>query len=78
MARLRLFGQAREAACTASDEVPGDCVAEVVAAATHRYGDDFARLAAICRVWVNGEEALPTTAVGADDEVALLPPVSGG
>ena len=31
-----------------------------------------------CRVWVNGEEARPETSVAVDDEVAVLPPVSGG
>lgn len=29
-------------------------------------------------IWVNGEPADGATAVGADDEVAVLPPVSGG
>jgi molybdopterin converting factor small subunit len=30
------------------------------------------------RVWVNGDEAEPDTPVGDDDEVAVIPPVSGG
>jgi len=30
------------------------------------------------RVWVNGEPADATTTVGDTDEVAVLPPVSGG
>jgi len=29
-------------------------------------------------VWVNGEPAEPDVPVGETDEVALLPPVSGG
>ncbi len=78
MAGLRLFGPAADAAGTRSDTVPGATVADVVAEAVRRYGDGFARVAAICRVWVNGDQASPDTPVGDGDEVALLPPVSGG
>lgn len=78
MAGLRLFGPAADAAGTRSDTVPGATVADVVATASERYGDGFARVAAICRVWVNGDQASPETPVGDGDEVALLPPVSGG
>ena len=31
-----------------------------------------------CRIWVNGEEVTPETPVTERDEVAILPPVSGG
>jgi molybdopterin converting factor small subunit len=76
--RLLLFGQAREAAGTAHDEVEGGNVAEVVSAACSRYGVRFSEVAAICRVWVNGEPASPGRALCDGDEVAMLPPVSGG
>jgi molybdopterin converting factor small subunit len=33
---------------------------------------------ATSRVWVNGEEAPSATVLSAGDEVAVLPPVSGG
>jgi molybdopterin converting factor small subunit len=75
---LRLFAAAREAAGTGRDVVPGATVDEVIAEATRRYGDDFARLLPACRVWVNGDNADGTTALGEHDEVAVLPPVSGG
>lgn len=78
MATLRLFAQIREAAGTGSAEVDGSTVAEIVAAATARFGGDFEALLPTCRVWVNGEPALETDTVSPDDEVALLPPVSGG
>jgi molybdopterin converting factor small subunit len=73
-----MFAQAREAAGTNRDDVPGATVSEVLAAATARYGDAFARVLPTCKVWVNGEPAGPDQAVGAADEVAVLPPVSGG
>ncbi len=78
MAKLRLFAAAREAAGTGRDVVPGATVDEVIAAAVARYGEGFAAVLAQCRVWVNGEGADGSTAVADDDEVAVLPPVSGG
>jgi molybdopterin converting factor small subunit len=78
MAVLRLFAAARTAAGTARDLVPGGTVAEVLAAARARYGDEFAAVLPTCAVWLNGEPALGAAPVTADDEVAVLPPVSGG
>jgi molybdopterin synthase sulfur carrier subunit len=78
MATLRLFAAAREAAGTGRDIVPGATVDEVIAAAVARYGADFATVLPQCRIWVNGESAEGETPVSDDDEVAVLPPVSGG
>ena len=78
MATLRLFAQIREAAGTGSAEIEGQTVAEIVSAATARFGADFEALVPTCRIWVDGEPALETDVVAADAEVALLPPVSGG
>jgi molybdopterin converting factor small subunit len=78
VAVLRLFAQAREAAGTTRDEVSGATVDEVLAAARARYGAPFAAVLQTCRVWVNGEPADGADPVAAGDEVAVLPPVSGG
>ncbi len=78
MAVLRLFASAREAAGTGRDTMPGSTVADVLAAARDRYGDEFAAVLRTCRVWVNGTGAEADSPVGEDDEVAVLPPVSGG
>jgi molybdopterin synthase sulfur carrier subunit len=78
VATLRLFASAREAAGTGRDDVPGDTVADVLSAATARYGPGFAELLASCQVWRNGEPTEPSDPVSADDEIAILPPVSGG
>jgi sulfur-carrier protein len=78
MAVLRLFAQAREAAGSARDTVDGATVDEVLAAARARYGDGFTALLPNCRIWLNGEPAHGDDPVMADDEVAVLPPVSGG
>ena len=79
MARLRLFGPAAEAAGTSSDSLAGSDVDEVLALATERYGNDFAAVLKSCRIWVNGDVvASGAQRVGPGDEVAVLPPVSGG
>jgi len=78
VATLRLFASAREAAGTGRDDLPGQTVGELLATATDRYGPAFVQVLATCRVWVNGESATSDTVISANDEVAVLPPVSGG
>jgi molybdopterin converting factor small subunit len=78
VAVIRLFAQVREAAGVARDELDGATVDEVLVAASARYGAGFAALLPTCKVWVNGEPAEPSTSVTAADEIAVLPPVSGG
>jgi MoaD family protein len=75
---LRLFAAAREAAGTAREEIEGTTVDEVLANAIERHGDGFGALLPSCRVWVNGDEVDPSTVLAETDEVAVLPPVSGG
>jgi molybdopterin synthase sulfur carrier subunit len=53
-------------------------VREVLDAAIAKFGPDFADVLSTCRVWVNGEAVALDDAVSSTDEVAVLPPVSGG
>lgn len=78
MARLRLLGPARDAAGVRGDEIPSDTVGELLTRARSRYGAPFAEVLAASRIWVNGRPADPDTPVTSTDEVAVLPPVSGG
>ncbi len=78
MAVLRLFAAAREAAGTGADTFPGATVREVLDAAQARYGRAFAAVLATSKVWCNGEEADADAPIGDTDELAVLPPVSGG
>lgn len=78
MAIVRLFAAARDAAGTGRDVVPGDTVGEVLDEARRRYGDRFEAVLTTCKVWVNGEPAAALDTIGAADELAVLPPVSGG
>ena len=78
MATLRLFAAAREAAGTGRTTVEGATVGAVLAEAEARFGEAFRSVLGTSRVWVNGEPATRDRPVSADDEVAVLPPVSGG
>ncbi len=78
MATVRLFASVREAAGTGRDTIDGTTVGEVVDAAVDRYGGEFAALLPTSKVWVNGQPADRDTPVEPTDELAVLPPVSGG
>ena len=75
---LRLFAGAREAAGTGRDDIPGGTVADVLDGARARYGAAFSELLGHCAIWCNGEPCELDQPVGDGDEVAVLPPVSGG
>jgi molybdopterin converting factor small subunit len=78
MARLRLFANLREIAGSSEVEIRGDTVGAVLDRAADRYGQEFKRTLEHARVWINGEPADAADPVGRLDEVALIPPVSGG
>lgn len=75
---LRLFAAAREAAGTGRDQIPGATVGDVLDGARTRYGAVFVEVLANAQVWRNGEPCDEADPVGEGDEVAVLPPVSGG
>ena len=76
--RVRLFAALRELAGAPTVEAEGDTVGEVVEALCGRFGERFERVARVGSVVVNGERAGSATALRGSEEVALLPPVSGG
>lgn len=78
MIDLRLFAQAREAAGEKVAQFDGATVGEVLDAAVDRFGADFSQVLAGSKVWLNGSPAERSDAVEVGDEVAVLPPVSGG
>jgi molybdopterin converting factor small subunit len=78
MATVRLFAAARETAGTGQARIDGATVRDVLAGTVTAFGPAFGTVLANCRVWLNGDPAEPDMAVGTDDEVAILPPVSGG
>jgi MoaD family protein len=76
--RVRLFAALRELAGASEVEAQGSTAGDVVDVLSSRYGERFTQIAAVGSVVVNGERAHRSTPVSAGDEVALLPPVSGG
>ena len=78
MVRVRLFAALRELAGASEVQVPGRTVGEVVDAIAGAYGERFAGIVAVSSFVVNGERANRATVVADGDEVAILPPVSGG
>lgn len=78
MAVLRLFAAARDAVGAGRVVLPGATVGEVLDEARARFGIPFEEVLATSQVWRNGESADAGEPVGDADEVAVLPPVSGG
>ena len=79
--KVRLFAALREIAGSSWVDVevgaPADA-GSVVSALAATYGDDFGRIARAGTVVVNGEPSGWDRSLDGGDEVALLPPVSGG
>ena len=78
MPTVRFFGPAREAAGASSTVVDGATVAEVLACLRERYDATFTGVLDGSKIWVGGEPAGPDDVVRESDELAVLPPVSGG
>lgn len=78
MATLRLFAHLRESAGTDSVDIEAATVGDLLSVASSSYGPSFTQGLETAGVWVNGEPAEAGTALSAGDEVAVIPPVSGG
>jgi molybdopterin converting factor small subunit len=78
MARVRFFAQARDAAGCRQADIDGDTVDVVLQTAVAQFGPGLGEVIAISTIWVNGEGAERSHGVRPTDEVAVLPPVSGG
>ena len=78
MARVRLFANLREIAGSSQVDIEGDTVGAVVDALGDRFGPEFRRHLQTARLWKNGNEGSFEDPVNDDDELAVIPPVSGG
>jgi diacylglycerol kinase family enzyme/molybdopterin converting factor small subunit len=78
LARVRLFASLRELAGEHELEVEGGTVEEVVRSLAEKFGTKFEEIARAGSVVVGGERAGWDTPLRGNEEVALLPPVSGG
>lgn len=59
-------------------ELAGATVGDVLDEASRRFGDTFTAVLNGSKVWLNGAQATRDDRVTDGDEVAVLPPVSGG
>jgi MoaD family protein len=75
---VRLFAALRELAGSSRVDAEGATVGEVVEALSARFGDRFAGVARVGSAVVDGERADASTPLAEGQEMALLPPVSGG
>ncbi len=75
---IRLFAGAREAAGVGSARLEASSVGDALETARTRFGTEFCTVLAASRVWLNGESADAASELADGDEIAVLPPVSGG
>ena len=78
MPRVRVFASLRDLAGERVVDVPGSSVEDLLRVAGERYGKDFESIARAGSVVVNGERADLAARVSGEDDVAFLPPFSGG
>ncbi|HLW45922.1 MAG TPA: MoaD/ThiS family protein [Acidimicrobiales bacterium] len=78
MATLLLFGPAAGAAGQRRVTIDASSLTELCDAACRQFGPEFEAVLRASSMWVNGEPAAGDPAIGEGDEVAVVPPVSGG
>ena len=77
MARLLLFGPARKRPVRPAS-LPGTTVSAIIAAAEERFGEEFSEVLADVQCLAERRRRPPDAPVNDGDEVAVIPPVSGG
>jgi sulfur-carrier protein len=75
---LLLFASAREAAGTGREEISAPNVKAALDDARMRHGEPFSAVLERSRIWLNGEPVDLGHPLRDGDELAVLPPVSGG
>src|SRR5205823_12101481 len=78
MVAVRLFASLRELAGASRLEIEAADVGELLGGLAARFGPEFERIMSAGAVIVDGEPAPRTRRLSPGEEVALLPPVSGG
>jgi len=76
--KVRLFAALRELAGASHVVAKGRTAGEIADSLSALHGERFAAIAAVSSFVVNGERADRGTPIADGDEVAILPPVSGG
>jgi molybdopterin converting factor small subunit len=80
VATLRFFATAADAAGTRAYTSTSATVTLALRDARDAFGPQFGRVLDRSRIWLNGDaiDAATDQGCGPDDEIAVIPPVSGG
>ena len=78
MVTIRLFAQAKETAGQPTLTVDANTIDQALAAATTEFGDSFTAVLETSNIWLNGSPVDGEPELKDSDELAILPPVSGG
>lgn len=78
MVTVRFFGPARTAFGAAEHQVEASSLQGVLEALAADGSEELRQVLRRSRLWVNGEPGQPGAALDDADEVAVVPPVSGG
>lgn len=75
---VKLFAQAAEVASCSELRIDGSTVGDISNKLVEAYGEEFETVLSNSQIWVNGTSAPIERSLVEGDEVAVLPPVSGG
>ena len=78
MTQVLLFASMREAAGLKTVDATGVTVGDVLDELSVRFGSEFDALLAHCSVWIGDEPSTRDQVIAPNDEMAVLPPFSGG
>lgn len=78
MVSVLLFARAGDIAKTKIHKTNPGSVADLIAELSITYGEEMSELLKVSRVWINGDPTTADQRYEETDEVAVIPPVSGG
>jgi molybdopterin converting factor small subunit len=78
MAQMLFFGPAKSISKTSRIEISAQDIREALDVVINLYGPELEKLISCSRVWLNGIEVDWSTQVTQSDEIAIIPPTSGG
>jgi MoaD family protein len=79
MAKAMVFASLRQVVGAREIEFPAGTIGELLRQAAETYGEAFAKQVPHCTILVNGSGVTePDTPITDADQIAILPPVSGG
>ena len=78
MVKVRLFAEAAEIAGDRVLDVEATSLEVVSNYLKQEYGKSMVEVLQTSQVWVNGQPQIETDLITSTDEVAIIPPVSGG